>query len=412
MRVISRKNVDLKSANCELPTTNCNDIGRHSPLRINRFLAAAGLGSRRSCEAHILEGHVSINGSFCRDLATKVSEDDDVRVNGRQIHQAAHRYLLLHKPAGYVSTRSDRHAARTIFDLLPIEASHLFHVGRLDKESEGLLLLTNDGALAQNLLHPSRGVDKEYEVTLDQTFTPKAAAALKKGTWVEGAVARVESVHQLAPHKLKIVLHQGIKRQIRVMLGQLGFQVKRLVRTRIGPIKLGSLNSGSYRDLRPQELEALRTAAATVSAKNKGTKKARPKIYRLPKPSRRFSQPGTSEILPSLEKQKGKLSNSKKETQQKQSIAAPTSRKYQERTPKTTGRARSKAPPRNKRLGESKAGLRPEKRQGRFSKFSSVTPKGEIRKQRSKATLTARKPRGRSSKTTLRVRPTRNRERE
>jgi 23S rRNA pseudouridine2605 synthase len=156
-----------------------------------------------------------------------------------------------------------------------MEASTLFHVGRLDKESEGLLLLTNDGILAQQLLHPSHGVDKEYEVLLDQPYTPKAAAALKKGTWIEGAVARVESVHQFAPDKIRLVLHQGIKRQIRVMLGQLGFKVKRLIRTRIGPLKIRNLDSGNYRDLFPQEVEALRAATLVSKTALKAARKER-----------------------------------------------------------------------------------------------------------------------------------------
>lgn len=235
-------------------------------VRINKFLARAGFGSRRSVEALILKGSVAINGSFCRDLAKKVSFSDDVRVNGKQVHQAPLRYFILHKPAGYVCTRSDRFAARTIFDLLPSQASSLFHVGRLDKESEGLLLITNDGHLSQQLLHPSGGIDKEYEVTLDHPFTEKTAAALKKGTWIEGSVARVESVQQLGPCKIKLVLHQGIKRQIRVMLGQLGFKVKRLVRTRIGPLKLRQLSLGKYRELTPQEFETLTKASKKISA--------------------------------------------------------------------------------------------------------------------------------------------------
>lgn len=255
--------------------------------RINRFLARAGFGSRRSCEEHILKGRVSINGSFCRDLAMKVSLDDDVRVNGQKIHFAPTRTLLLHKPAGYVSTRSDRYAQKTIFDLLPLDASTLFHVGRLDKESEGLLLLTNDGAFAQELLHPSRGIDKEYEVTVDQAFTEKHAAALKKGTWIDGRVARVESVHQLSPYKIKLVLHQGIKRQIRVMLGQLGFEVKRLLRTRIGPLHLRGLSEGNYRDLRPQELEALTKAVA--SPKKKLSENAPKKKIVIARPQKSFT---------------------------------------------------------------------------------------------------------------------------
>jgi 23S rRNA pseudouridine2605 synthase len=208
----------------------------------------------------ILKGSVSINGSFCRDLSMRVAPGDDVRVSGRVVHAIAPRTILLNKPAGYTTTRSDRHAERTIFDILPTDAGHLFHVGRLDKESEGLLLLTNDGILAQELMHPSKGVDKEYEVVLDKTFTERDAAALRRGTWIEGSVARIESVRNLAPNKIQIILHQGIKRQIRVMLGQLGFKVQRLIRVRLGPLTLRGVKPGSYRDLRKEDLEILQKA--------------------------------------------------------------------------------------------------------------------------------------------------------
>ena len=218
-----------------------------------------------------------MNGSICRELSTRIGNDDDVRVSGRRVTAFAPRTILLNKPAGYTTTRSDRHAERTIFDLLPTDTGHLFHVGRLDKESEGLLLLTNDGILAQDLMHPSKGVDKEYEVILDRPFTERDAAALKRGTWIEGSVARVESVRTLGATKIQIVLHQGLKRQIRVMLGQLGFKVQRLVRTRLGPLTLRGVKPGSYRDLRPDDLEVLRKALAAPKPK-----KERPKF--LPKP--------------------------------------------------------------------------------------------------------------------------------
>jgi len=248
-------------------------------MRLNRFLAAAGLGSRRSCEEHILKGRVSLNGSYVRDLATRVNPGDDVRVNGRIVHAIAPRTILLNKPAGYVTTRSDRHAERTIFDLLPSDAGHLFHVGRLDKESEGLLLLTNNGELAQELMHPSKGVEKEYEVVLDKTFHEGDATALKKGTWIEGSVARIESLRQLAPNKIQLILHQGLKRQIRIMLAQLGFKVKRLTRIRVGPITLRGVKPGSYRDLRPEDLLALKKAlSAPRSPKPRSIIKARPRL--------------------------------------------------------------------------------------------------------------------------------------
>jgi 23S rRNA pseudouridine2605 synthase len=183
------------------------------------------------------------------------------------VRTIATRTILLHKPAGYTTTRSDRHAERTIFDLLPSDTGHLFHVGRLDRESEGLLLLTNDGQLAQGLMHPSGGVEKEYEVVLDKAFAARDAAALRKGTWIEGSVARVEAVRQLAPNKIRVVLHQGLKRQIRIMLGQLGYKVRRLIRTRLGPLTLRGVQAGSFRDLRGEELDLLRRELRAVKAK-------------------------------------------------------------------------------------------------------------------------------------------------
>ena len=312
------------------PKTNLKPETNLTPssVRVNRFLASAGLGSRRSCEEDILEGRVSINGSVCRNLATRVMPEDDVRVKGRQVHQSSHRYILLHKPSGYVSTRSDRFAARTIFDLLPSDASHLFHVGRLDKDSEGLLLLTNDGLFAQNLLHPSRGIDKEYEVTLDQPFTPKVAAALKKGIWMEGSVARIESVKQLSPYRIKLVLHQGLKRQIRVMLGTLGFKVKRLVRIRLGPLKIHGLALGRYRDLKKEELEALRQVTSTSAPKKLHPKKAISRIQRTGKSPDRMPKAapkGRSERTPASPRKKEKLATKeRKKTTGRGSASAHT----------------------------------------------------------------------------------------
>lgn len=265
-------------------------------------MAAAGLGSRRSCEELILKGSVSINGTYCRDLSTRVTTEDDVRVSGRLVHAFAPRTILLNKPAGYTTTRSDKHAERTIFDLLPSDTGHLFHVGRLDKESEGLLLLTNDGVLAQDLMHPSKGVDKEYEVILDKTFTDRDAASLRRGTWIEGSVARIESVRNLAPNKIQIILHQGIKRQIRVMLGQLGFKVQRLIRVRLGPLTLRGVKPGSYRDLRKEDLEILRKALTAPKPK-----KDKPKP--IPKPKAiKFSR---FTVIPASAKSQGSKSASK-----------------------------------------------------------------------------------------------------
>ena len=163
-------------------------------MRLNRFLAAAGLGSRRSCDALIASGAVVINGHKIDQLATQVEDGDDVRVKGRPVRAALPVHILLNKPKGFVVTRSDERGRRTVYDLLPPEFSTLCHVGRLDKESEGLLLLTNDGALAQKLTHPSHEIEKEYEVTLDKPFEAKHAEKLLRGFHIEGGRAKMENV--------------------------------------------------------------------------------------------------------------------------------------------------------------------------------------------------------------------------
>jgi len=137
-------------------------------LRLNRFLAAAGVGSRRHCDELIAAGRVTINGKVCTDFSAQPEPHDHVKVDGRIVRVAPPLTIVLHKPAGFVSTRKDQHARDTIFDLLPQNFSRLFSVGRLDAQTEGLLLVTNDGELAQRLTHPRYKIDKEYEVTLDR----------------------------------------------------------------------------------------------------------------------------------------------------------------------------------------------------------------------------------------------------
>lgn len=226
-------------------------------MRLNRFLAAAGLGSRRSCEQLIASGAVVINGHRIDNLATVVGPDDDVRVKGRPIRAATPVTLLLNKPRGYVVTRSDEHGRRTVYDLLEEGHANLFHVGRLDKESEGLLLMTNDGALSQKLLHPSHGVEKEYEVGLDKAFDPELTAKLLRGVHIEGGRGRFESLRIVAPKILRVVLKQGIKRQIRLMLYRLGYEVETLRRIRMGPLTDFKLPPGAWRPLTAKELDLL-----------------------------------------------------------------------------------------------------------------------------------------------------------
>jgi 23S rRNA pseudouridine2605 synthase len=268
-------------------------------VRLNRYLAAGGLGSRRACEAIITAGRVSINGHLVRELATTVSPGDSVKVDGRTVAAQETFYLLLNKPVGYVSSANDELGRQTVFDLLPPGLPRLFHVGRLDRDSEGLLLLTNDGAIAQKLTHPRHEVDKDYEVALNKEFDPADIGQLIKGIFIpvetpgtpapRGGVAadgdrvpqKAASVPRTAPgkpgtpspvrhvrakatavkpmggRKVRITLQQGLKRQVRLMMYELGYEVETLRRVRLGPLTLGKLLPGRWRELTSREIAAL-----------------------------------------------------------------------------------------------------------------------------------------------------------
>ena len=230
-------------------------------MRLNRYLALCGLGSRRACEEVILGGGVRINGRPVRELATVVNPDDTVVARGRVVRPAQSRYVVLHKPSGCLSSRQSQGGKSTVYDLIPRDAGNLPHVGRLDAESEGLLLLSNDGALAQAITHPSRHVEKEYEVILDRTFDPQLVPKLLKGIYLEEGRAKAAHVHIEGGNKMRVVLTQGINRQIRRMFAALGYKVKRLTRTRLGPLKLGRLPRGAWRELTAREVESLRRSA-------------------------------------------------------------------------------------------------------------------------------------------------------
>lgn len=227
---------------------------------MNRFLAAAGLGSRRHCDELIAAGRVTINGQPCIDFSAQPSVRDHVKVDGKLVHIDLPYTIVLHKPAGFVSTKSDPHARDTIFDLLPAKFRRLFNVGRLDAQSEGLILLTNDGELAQRLTHPRYKIDKEYEVTLDRPWDPVLVPKLLRGILLDGQRAQVARLHPIGPTRLRVVLRQGINRQIRRMFHALGYDVKRLIRVRIGNLRLGDLPRGHWRVLSKAELRALQPA--------------------------------------------------------------------------------------------------------------------------------------------------------
>jgi 23S rRNA pseudouridine2605 synthase len=228
-------------------------------LRLNRFLAAAGIGSRRHCDELIAAGRVTINGQPCTDFSAQPAERDYVKVDGKLVRPADRLlYILLHKPKGFVSTRNDPHARDTIFDLLPAKLPRLFNVGRLDAQSEGLIILTNDGDFAQRFTHPRHEIEKEYEVTLDRLWNPALTPKLTRGIFLDGERAKMLRVQQFGPSRLRVVLCQGINRQIRRMFYEIGYDVKRLVRVRIGLLRLGDLPRGHWRTLTTSELKSLR----------------------------------------------------------------------------------------------------------------------------------------------------------
>lgn len=227
-------------------------------MRLNRFLALAGVASRRGAEGIIRDSRVSVNGITCTDLATQISPADQVRLDGRIVRAREFLYILLNKPRNHLTTRSDERSRRTIYELLPRHTPNLAHVGRLDKESEGLLLLTNDGELAFKLTHPKFKLEKEYLVSLDREFDMSDLGKLKKGIYLAEGRARVANLHKISPHQVRVVLTQGLKRQIRRIFAALGYSVKRLQRVRIGPLTVRGLPQGHFRFLEPAEIRLLK----------------------------------------------------------------------------------------------------------------------------------------------------------
>ena len=233
-------------------------------MRIARALALAGIAARRKCEVFILEGLVTVNGETVRDLGRQVEPDkDEIRFRGKPLSSEPPVYFLLHKPAGYTTTASDPHAEKTVFELLPPEIkARLFPVGRLDRDSTGLLLFTNDGDLANRLTHPRYGVGKWYEVTLDRPLDPRARARVLRGVPLEEGPARAERVEAVSARTVRLLLREGRKREIRRIFQQVGYRVEALCRTDFGPLKLGSLPPAKGRMLTPPEVAQLKRLAA------------------------------------------------------------------------------------------------------------------------------------------------------
>ena len=230
--------------------------------RLQKVLARAGIASRRVCEQLIEDGLVTVNGESVRlgrrvDVSTDLIEVDGalVAVNPDLVH------YLLHKPAGVVSTASDTHGRPTVVELVPDER-RVFPVGRLDAETEGLLLLTNDGELTHRLTHPSFGVDKEYLALVEGKPSRGALRTLREGVELDDGITAPAKVSLLDDRTLRIVIHEGRNRQVRRMCEAVGHPVTRLVRTRIGPLVDRKLQAGEWRRLTREELRSLEEATA------------------------------------------------------------------------------------------------------------------------------------------------------
>jgi len=243
-----------------------------TPLRLQKFLARCGIGSRRFCETLIEAGRVSINGNKVTERGVSVDpQRDEVRVDGRPVRANRKRLILmLNKPDGYVTTRSDPQGDPTVYDLIPERwRLELFSIGRLDKNTEGLLLFTNDGELAYRLTHPKFSVDKTYELRLKGQFQREGLQPLEKGIHLgDGptAPARIGNYYLSANETcLALTIHEGRKRQIRRMCRKIGLPLRYLRRIQMGPIQLGYLAKGKWRLLKAEEIRALETAIASGS---------------------------------------------------------------------------------------------------------------------------------------------------
>jgi len=227
-------------------------------MRLNKFISETGICSRREADAWIEQGRVKVNGSIA-ELGTQVSEEDEVRVNGRIIgtRKKKHVYIALNKPAGITCT-TERHIPGNIIDLIK-HRERIFPIGRLDKESEGLILLTSNGDIVNEILRSENNHEKEYMVTVNRPVTDEFLGGMKRGVQLPDLKTTTKccNISRVKPKTFRIILTQGLNRQIRRMCAVFGYEVTRLQRVRIINIKLDGLKSGRWRDLKPDELKGL-----------------------------------------------------------------------------------------------------------------------------------------------------------
>jgi 23S rRNA pseudouridine2605 synthase len=244
------------------PTTPADQRGE----RLQKVLAAAGLGSRRQCEELVTTGRVEIDRKVITELGTRVdAAKQEIRVDGEVLPRTKLLYYAVNKPSGVVSTNNDPSGRPRVIDMVPAGDARLFTIGRLDLSSEGLILVTNDGELANLLTHPRYGVEKTYRVLVAGRPTTEMLMKLRRGVHLAEGVARAERVEVKSHHKestsLELVLCEGKNREIRRALARLGHKVMKLTRVAVGPIRLGEMPVGSVRKLSREEIASLRKAS-------------------------------------------------------------------------------------------------------------------------------------------------------
>ncbi|MBX3120341.1 MAG: rRNA pseudouridine synthase [Fimbriimonadaceae bacterium] len=252
----------------EVQKSSHGQIGRTDGMeRLHKRIAHAGLCSRRTAEKWIVDGRVMVNGAVVTELGVSVAPGDEIKVDGKSIAAQRLAYIAMHKPAGYVTTMSDPQHRKTVADLMPEMDVLVKPVGRLDMETEGLLVFTNDGPLAQRLTHPSFGIEKEYIVTVSGMPDDKALERIEKGMRIDGVKTAPARVSQVYPDTKRgqttftLVIHEGRNRQVRKMCDAIGTPVVRLRRVRLGPVSLGKLPKGACRVLAKTEVDALKKLA-------------------------------------------------------------------------------------------------------------------------------------------------------
>jgi 23S rRNA pseudouridine2605 synthase len=225
-------------------------------MRLNKIIADAGITSRRGADELIADGRVTVDGRPIRELGAKIDpENHEVAVDGETIRRSLTKsYLVLHKPKGVLSTMYDPEGRPSLADFIDLRKERLFHVGRLDKDSEGLILLTNDGDLTFRATHPSFGLEKTYIIEFEGRLETGVDKVLLKGVELEDGMGRVLSFKQLSPNWIEVKIHEGRYHIIRRLMEAVGVEVLRLIRTNFGPISLGDTPEGRWRDLNEQEL--------------------------------------------------------------------------------------------------------------------------------------------------------------